>query len=92
MGLLQGFLLASRLTQGYKSNKFQVAHRLRDFYGIYKEVILLFNWIGYPVFSQSRSERLNQRKKEVQRLHEQTWCLGIGWCLLLISEKSCKLQ
>ncbi|XP_032352178.1 uncharacterized protein LOC116668556 isoform X1 [Camelus ferus] len=55
-----------------------------------------------PVWTQARwrgeaHERLRwpevqlcQGNKEVRRWHEQTWSLGIDWCLQLISEKSCK--
>ena len=46
MSLLQGFQPASQETQGYGSNKFWVAHRLRNFYGINTEVTWLFQMIS----------------------------------------------
>lgn len=46
MHLLQGFQPVSQETQGYRSNEFSVAHRLRDFYGVNTEVIWLFQKIG----------------------------------------------
>lgn len=43
---IAGFQSASQETQGYGINEFRVAHRLRDFYGINREVIWLFQLIG----------------------------------------------
>lgn len=50
-----------------------------------------FQLIGcLVVFFFSLDGLLGQENKEVQRWHEQTWNLGIGWYPLLVSEKSCK--
>ena len=76
MSLLQRFWSIRWETQFYRSREFWVAHRPKSFYGVNMEVtccLLLFFLV---------------RNKEAQRWQEQTWHLGIGWCSLLIYEKS----
>ena len=46
ISLLQGFQPASREMQGYWSNEFRVAHRLKGFYEVNVEVVWLFQLIG----------------------------------------------
>lgn len=79
MSLLQGFQTASWETQGYGSNEFQIAHRLRDFYGINKKAIWLFQVRGCPVaFFLTWIRVVCQEDTEVQRWYEQTWQWAVG--------------
>lgn len=62
-----------------------------SFYGVNAEGPWLFPLVGCLLVSSLFGwGELSQGNKGVQRWCEQTWHLGIGWELLLISEKSYK--
>lgn len=89
--LLQGFSPASQETQGYENNESRAAHRLRDFLCSKCRCFWLFQLIGcLVVFFLIWIMVAESGEKEVQRWLEETWCLGIGWRPLLVSEKSYK--
>lgn len=83
--------LQTREIEGYEGNEFWDSHRLRDFCGINVEVIWLFQLIDCLVVFFLIWTSVTESRE--QRSPEMVWAdlvSGIGWHLLLISEKSCK--
>lgn len=74
-----GFQSTSQETQGYGINEFRVAHRLRDFYGINREVIWLFQLIGCLVVFFLTWIKVAESGEQGGWESEQIWYLGIGW-------------
>lgn len=74
----------------YRNDEFQAARRPREFYGVNVDAVWLCQLTGCLGLFLFASGQLRHGNKQVQRRHEQTWYLGVGWYPLLISEKSCK--
>lgn len=81
-------------TQGYGSNEFWVARRLRNFYGINVEVFGFFSWfIAWWISFLTLDGWLSQVNKKVQEWHERlgTWELaGVLHWFLIGAINSCK--